>query len=209
MQTMRSIIKQALAQNPKLTNRDLRNIVATTLNRTILYNLSGTMVKQERNRVNNILLFVYGTLMKGFYNNDRVLYDATFVQTETVTGFEMFTNGSFPMLFESTDDKQIHGELFFINAEAFQRCDYLEGYPRHYNRKQIQTEKGLAWVYFYNTGFAERQHYLKKIENGDFRQWQTQKYEKEIQERKNEEDMTADPNNTRDVEESVIYSTSS
>lgn len=173
MTTMRMIVKNALAQYQGLTNRDLRNIVAKTLGRPILYNLSGSMIKQERQKINNnILIFVYGTLMKGFGNNEHVLYDSTFVKATKITGFEMFTNGAFPMLLESSTDKIIYGELWLINSSAFRRCDGLEGYPSHYNRKQIQTENGLAWVYFYNTNsFANRQHYLIKIDDGNFRQW--------------------------------------
>lgn len=170
MTTMRSIVKTALAQNPKLTNRDLRNIVATTLGRTILYNLSGSMVKQEREQINNILIFVYGTLMRGFYNNERVLYDGTFLMKSTIKGFDMYTNGHFPMLVESDDpEKIVQGELFLINKETFQNCDYLEGYPSHYNRKQVQTEKGIAWVYFYETQNFEQRPHLTKIDTGDFR----------------------------------------
>jgi gamma-glutamylcyclotransferase (GGCT)/AIG2-like uncharacterized protein YtfP len=179
--TIRSIVRQALSITATLTNRELRDIVARSLDRKITYNLSGTMVKQERERLhkneNSILLFVYGTLMRGFGNNVYTLSGATFVKCEAITGFDMYTNGAYPMLVDSDDPtKTVHGEIFLISKSTFAKCDSLEGYPTHYNRKQVQTTQGLAWVYFYEkTGFNTRLDRLIPIENGDFREYKRNK----------------------------------
>lgn len=179
MQTIRNIVKVALMQNSKYTNRQLRDIVSHFLGRPITYNLSGTMVKQERQRLNTIFLFVYGTLMQGYGNNQWCLKDASFMQKDTIKGLDMYTNGSFPMLVDSDDpEKIVHGELFLINTDTFRQCDGLEGYPRHYNRKQVQTASGKqAWVYFYEKTSFQMRSGLFKIDDGDFRKWDNDRRE--------------------------------
>lgn len=44
----------------------------------------------------------------------------------------------------------IFGEVWEIDDEMFRRTDRLEGYPHFYDRKEVDTPYGQAWIYFLN-----------------------------------------------------------
>ena len=94
----------------------------------------------------NILVAVYGSLRQG-HGNNRLLIDSEFLNTElSVSEFTMHSLGGFPALVEGTDRVVI--ELYGVDDLTFARLDQLEGYPTMYNRRQITTSHGDAWVYF-------------------------------------------------------------
>ncbi|NTW50920.1 MAG: gamma-glutamylcyclotransferase [Chlorobiales bacterium] len=103
------------------------------------------------------LVFVYGTLMKG-YGNHRLMENATFLgYAETLEKYRM-TYTSYPMLTEEPL-VQIKGELYEVSEEdLLGPLDELEGVPHLYERKEIQvktTENILtAWVYIYKCGLG-------------------------------------------------------
>ena len=104
------------------------------------------------------LLFVYGTLKRG-YGNNVLLKDARFV-SEAVTfdsSYVMWGRG-FPLVIEGQNDGHpVKGELFYIDEEQLASCDRLEGHPDWYCRqtrffKRVDKDgkdKGVvsAWIY--------------------------------------------------------------
>lgn len=91
-------------------------------------------------------LFVYGTLKLG-YCNHRVLGDAVFLGNFTTDSvYSMYDLGSYPSVsLEGTT--AIVGEVYEISDLT--SVDMLEGYPTFYNRSEIETDFGLAWIYHY------------------------------------------------------------
>lgn len=108
------------------------------------------------------LIFVYGTLKRGWGNN-AIIHDQTFM-SEAITlehKFSMFSLGGFPGVVAG--DKQIKGELWEVDDTAFARCDRLEGHPNFYKRELIHvnndawTDTVEAWIYIYQGSVEGRQ----------------------------------------------------
>src|SRR4051812_27023287 len=95
----------------------------------------GFASKAEERRYNAImvpiyksLIFVYGSLMKGF-GNHTLLRDATFVKEGlTLPEYTLISLGSFPgVLPDGTTS--IKGEVYEVNLKVRDRLDQLEGHP--------------------------------------------------------------------------------
>lgn len=101
--------------------------------------------------MNTTLIFVYGTLKRGFGNNG-LLRDAEFVGEATTVesdAFIMQTNGRFPAVYRKDQcGDAVAGELYRVTPEQLRRVDELEGFPGWYNRQQVETTGGKAWMYF-------------------------------------------------------------
>jgi len=96
------------------------------------------------------LVFVYGTLMRGHYNHSLLLDNsAVYVDDYTVVdGYKMHSLGAFPAVVpEEEESTPVFGELFYVNDVGLQQLDMLEGYPNFYNRVQVNTLYGPAWMY--------------------------------------------------------------
>jgi len=94
------------------------------------------------------LVAVFGSLKKGF-GNHRVIGDSEFLgTTKTEPKFTMFSFGGFPgLLLEGNTSIEV--EVYDVtNREIMNGLDRLEGYPSFYDRTQIETEFGDAWIYF-------------------------------------------------------------
>lgn len=94
---------------------------------------------------------VYGSLRKGLGNWQWALSNpenAELKSTEKVKGFKMVSLGGFPGIYTSNDESEIVIEVYDVTESTFKRLDQLEGYPSFYDRKQIETSDGEAWVYF-------------------------------------------------------------
>lgn len=114
--------------------------------------------------VNN-LVAVYGSLRQG-KGNHRILNNeqTEYLGTCRVEGFDMYSMGSFPFITDG--DGEITVEVYRVTDETTaQRLDNLEGYPSFYNRKQVQTEYGLAWIYFINDYDVSR---YQPVSDGDW-----------------------------------------
>ena len=94
----------------------------------------------------NHLLFVYGSLKKG-YENHYHLDGASYIGERSIKG-KMYSLISFPYV--NIEEKGIvKGELYKINDVTFKRCDILEGYPKFYNRKSVKTLEGEYVIVYY------------------------------------------------------------
>ena len=111
------------------------------------------------------LVFVYGSLKKGF-GNHRLLARAKFIANACIFDGKMLDLGAFPALIEGHMD--IEGELYAVDDATFAALDRLEGHPTFYERKKVEvypsTEEGgmdceEAWCYFLSED--SREHYEK------------------------------------------------
>lgn len=98
-------------------------------------------------------VFVYGTLMQKagtIRSLSKFGPDAEFVSdTQTSsTEFSMLDLGHFPGVIDAMSGNRVAGELWRVTSEVFKQLDIIEGYPDFYNRKQVPTEHGIAWMYY-------------------------------------------------------------
>ena len=86
------------------------------------------------------ILFVYGSLKKGFDNHNLLAKDATYIgKAITVDKYGMFGDsfGNYPYLIP-TPIMQIHGELYHIKSkDLWKKLDEFEGAPKYYDRQKI------------------------------------------------------------------------
>ena len=91
----------------------------------------------------NTLLFVYGSLMKGFDNHSLLRkYAKRLGKAHTVKKFAMFEDsfGNYPYIVD-TPFAKIKGELYQITrAELMEKIDEFEGAPDYYVRKKIEVK---------------------------------------------------------------------
>ncbi len=106
---------------------------------------------------NTQLVAVYGSLKKGYGNHSLLESSELKGITETSPSWTMYDLGSFPGIVPGHTN--IHIEVYEVNQETFQRLDMLEGYPSFYDRKEIETKYGSAWIYF----LAEKDNYMQSI----------------------------------------------
>lgn len=103
------------------------------------------------------LLFVYGTLKRGYGNYLRFLKEARFLGEAVSVDMDYVMTGadaSFPMLYSARKHASsglAFGEVFEVTNEQLQNCDRLEHHPNWYRREQRKFVVGnkvvTAWVY--------------------------------------------------------------
>ena len=98
-------------------------------------------------------VFVYGTLKQGnpIRGLDRVS-GSTFISSAITTdaNFMMLDLGTFPgVIFAPNriNAAKIGGELFSVTTDLLLKLDEIEGYPDFYDRIEVETTAGLAWMY--------------------------------------------------------------
>ena len=100
------------------------------------------------NKTNKV--FVYGTLKRG--NSIRGLDswgDAEFVGTAvtSLSHFRLHDLGAFPAVSKDGSD-HIAGEVWTVDDDVLSTLDRIEGYPDFYDRMQVDTSQGRAWMYY-------------------------------------------------------------
>ena len=100
------------------------------------------------------LVFVYGTLKRGF-GNHRLLEKAKYLgDYKTIDKYTMLSLGAFPAVVLEQETSRISGEIFLINKTILQNLDFLEGYPEFYNRLLLPTPDTIKhinstmWMYY-------------------------------------------------------------
>ena len=91
-------------------------------------------------------VFVYGTLKRG-QRNFHYLRDSEFVAefiTEAV--YSMHSFDTYPAVC-LPGQHAIHGEIYHVSDAQFQQLDELDSYPDYYQRIEIPTHHGDAWMY--------------------------------------------------------------
>ena len=103
---------------------------------------------------NNILLFAYGSMKKGFSNHKRLRNDILVGDAITVDKYNMFPASSFgyPYAVENNKKWQLHGELYILKDTTIDILDVFEGTPSHYYRKEVKVickeVEYKAFIYF-------------------------------------------------------------
>jgi len=119
------------------------------------------------------LLFVYGSLKKGFDNHDLLKKFAKRLGVaRTIKKFGMFEDsfGNYPYLVP-TPHTQVYGELYEIHREELMdKIDTFEGTPEYYERKRIEVKShhGIKRAFVYiqsNTPAPQDQEALKEWTN--------------------------------------------
>ncbi len=100
------------------------------------------------------LVFVYGTLKKGF-GNHKLLSSSLYHGPHT-TGHhhKMVSLGGFPGVVYGAGKTAISGEVYEVDAEVLGRLDSLEGYPNFYDKTKIFTGYGMADMYVLSDRFV-------------------------------------------------------
>lgn len=101
-------------------------------------------------------VLVYGSLRKGMQNDikyyaENANSNTKLLGTTKIKG-KMYSLGAFPYV-NTKEDGVVVGEVY-ETTENQERLlyglDRLEGYPAFYNREEVDTEFGKAWVYYIN-----------------------------------------------------------
>lgn len=121
--------------------------------------------------MHNDLVFVYGTLKRGYHNHSW-LKGASFVkEATTVKGYLLYDLGAYPGLVKAPNGqgKQIKGELFKVTQSILKGLDVLEGVAFGlYERVRIKllNTKEPVWGYLYKHDVSECQE-IGNIWEGD------------------------------------------
>ncbi len=92
------------------------------------------------------LVFVYGTLKRG-QRNAGFLRQAEYLgRHKTEPQYWMYQFEDYPAVCEN-GRHAIHGEIYRVSDEQMQMLDDLEWYPHFYQRIEIVTRHGEAWMY--------------------------------------------------------------
>ena len=117
------------------------------------------------------LVFVYGTLKKGF-GNHRLLENAHCLGEAYLPRVIMLDLGAYPAIIAG-GKKEVTGEVYQVDAETLARLDRLEGHPSFYERRQVKVfpllqgvDHWLAWAYFLSARSQESYHRLSRVESG-------------------------------------------
>lgn len=125
-------------------------------------------------------VFVYGSLLSGFWNHDALLSEVQCTGKATLTAkLSLYhLKAGYPALIESTKENTIIGEVYAVNAKKLQKLDNLEGYDEsrpevsHYRRDKVQVivngETIEAWVYILQRKLSS---VAFLVEDGDWRKF--------------------------------------
>jgi len=94
-------------------------------------------------------VFVYGTLKTGGAIRGLDSFGTSTIVGKATTqypDFDMADLGAFPAV--TAGEKYISGEVWEVDDDTLEHLDAIEGYPNFYNRKQVDTTQGRAWMYY-------------------------------------------------------------
>lgn len=120
-----------------------------------------------------ILVFVYGTLMRG-ERNHGLLFGSRFVASSfTQAEFELVNLGDFPALIPAETPgagAAVQGEVYAVDKMILEILDEVEDHPRFYRRTPVELGDGMR-VQAYLLS-AHQAAFYPRIESGDWRQHQ-------------------------------------
>lgn len=122
-----------------------------------------TMQTKSADSTMHNLVAVYGTLRKGHHNHSKYMRTAVFRGYIKITDrYKMYSLGHFPAVVKA-EGFDVYAEVYSVSDIAFKRLDSLEGYPTMYDREQISTPYGDAWIYY-----MKEDPNAKLIQDGDW-----------------------------------------
>jgi len=124
-----------------------------------------------------VLIFVYGTLMKKFWN-DYFLKDSEFLgKVQTIERYGLYIEGLIPKLNEEKN-YVIYGELYNVSKDTLQKIDSLEGNDENYDedrgdyfRKIIQVLNEDEKIYNNVWAYINNNQEGVLSSTGDFREY--------------------------------------
>ncbi len=120
----------------------------------------------------NHLVFVYGSLMRGFGNHP--LIEAGTFEGEACTAaatYRMHDLGAFPGVRPAPgtpgrSGERIRGEVYSVDDDGLAALDRLEGHPTFYRRQRVQLADGReVWMYI----LQHRERGMPIVPAGDWR----------------------------------------
>ena len=91
-------------------------------------------------------VFVYGTLKRG-HRNSHFMHGAEFLGKHTThRSYSMYEFDDYPAVCLH-GRHAIEGEVYRVSNRQFRMLDDLEWYPHFYQRIEIPTSFGDAWMY--------------------------------------------------------------
>ena len=96
-----------------------------------------------------MLVFVYGTLMKGRWNHNFLLNEK-FIGQGSVLNYGLYNVSSFPGVIRK-DGAKVLGELYDVSEKTLEKLDILEGEGSMYLRRavMVETEQSQVEAYIY------------------------------------------------------------
>jgi gamma-glutamylcyclotransferase (GGCT)/AIG2-like uncharacterized protein YtfP len=93
-----------------------------------------------------VLIFVYGTLLRGEENHPQ-MSDAAFVRAaRTEARYELVDLGGYPALLED-GHTAVSGEIYEVDDALLEALDQFEEVPWLYQRKPVQLVDGCVEAY--------------------------------------------------------------
>ena len=112
-----------------------------------------------------MLVFVYGTLKKGF-GNHALLKDAVFLGPDYAPG-SLYATSAYPLAKKTNENRWIKGEVYKVTEKILKDLDWLEGHPNLYCRENVQLKSGtMAQMYYYQRDVSNRSY----LPNGEWPQ---------------------------------------
>jgi gamma-glutamylaminecyclotransferase len=102
-------------------------------------------------RIIEIPVFVYGTLLRGEANHDRLTGCRFGGDARTAPLFSLLDLGPYPALVTG-GVTAVAGELYLVPPQRLEELDRFEGHPALYLRSRIRLERGFAQAYLASTG---------------------------------------------------------
>lgn len=99
------------------------------------------------------LVFVYGTLRKGYRNHHLLAEARDLGPARSVALYALYLD-DYPYLVKGHSVCRVAGELYAVDEAGLAKLDLLEEHPVWYCREMIAVEdqrgrRHRAWVYFY------------------------------------------------------------
>ena len=112
-----------------------------------------------------ILVFVYGTLLRGESNADLLAEAHYRGHAHTSPGFELVDLGAYPAMIPG-GNSSVMGELYAVDSRTLATLDRLEGHPEYYRRIEVVLSDGTpAQTYVMS---PDRVVGCPRIESGDW-----------------------------------------
>ena len=117
-----------------------------------------------------VKIFVYGSLMQGFYNHS-ILYGAQFIKNGiTKRDYILYDLGGFPGMIKDGNNS-ILGEIYEVDPATLIMLDGLESHPDFYKRTPIELGDGTkVQAYILNESYLRNYPVIK---SGD---WKNKNY---------------------------------
>jgi len=119
----------------------------------------------------NNVIFVYGTLKRGFKLCDMLEKSKFLGDGETLHKYVMYTNGRFPMVSDKYKETRISGEVYIVSDDVLENLDIIEDCPDVFTRKSVfvtmnnYVDHVYAYMYFINDEYLES---YDKVPDGIF-----------------------------------------